>query len=256
MIQAIFFDLDGTLLSHQLGDVPESARKALKELRKKGIKIIAATGRSMMEIENLPINNIPFDFYITLNGQLCLNENKEVSFACPFQDEEKELSIRMFNEKEIPIMIVEKDRYYLNFVNEDVVIAQNEILTAIPDVDEYSGEEFYMLSVYANPEQEEMLKRTLKNCLVTRWNDRGIDIVTKDGGKVRGIQKYLELNHIPVEDTMAFGDGENDMAMLEYVHTGVALGNAKEIVKEKADFITAHIDDDGVYQALKDLKVL
>ena len=50
---------------------------------------------------------------------------------------------------------------------------------------------------------------------------------------------------------MAFGDGDNDIDMLRYAHIGVAMGNAGEHVKTHADYVTACVDDDGIYKALK-----
>ena len=76
MIKVIFFDIDGTLLSHTLHDVPESNREVLRKLKQKNIRCVAATGRYLQELEQLPVRDIAFDGYITLNGQLCLDENK------------------------------------------------------------------------------------------------------------------------------------------------------------------------------------
>ena len=50
---------------------------------------------------------------------------------------------------------------------------------------------------------------------------------------------------------MAFGDGENDITMLKHVKTGVAMGNASDFVKEAADYVTSHIDDNGLVKALE-----
>ena len=50
---------------------------------------------------------------------------------------------------------------------------------------------------------------------------------------------------------MAFGDGENDIAMLEYVGIGVAMGNGKEAVKEAADYVTDTVENHGIEKALK-----
>ena len=55
---------------------------------------------------------------------------------------------------------------------------------------------------------------------------------------------------------MAFGDGENDIRMLRYVGTGVAMGNAKEVVKMISDYVTADIDDDGIEKALKHFELI
>ena len=64
MKKILFFDVDGTLLSHESKNVPASARRALKELKQKGIHVIAATGRHILEMEDLPVNDISFDSYI------------------------------------------------------------------------------------------------------------------------------------------------------------------------------------------------
>ena len=113
MIKAIFFDIDGTILSHSTSSIPQSAIDAIKTLQEKGIHCVCATGRSLMEIEELPINEVPFDTYITLNGQIVFDKNREFLFGNPIKNEEKELIINLFNEKEIPVMMVEKDDIYL-----------------------------------------------------------------------------------------------------------------------------------------------
>lgn len=55
---------------------------------------------------------------------------------------------------------------------------------------------------------------------------------------------------------MAFGDGHNDIDMLEYVHIGIAMGNANDEVKKHADDITDDIDQDGIYNALKKYHII
>ena len=72
MIKAAFFDIDGTLLSFKTHAMPESTKRALRALRERGIKTVISTGRSMLELVDELKNG--FDAYITLNGQLCLDE--------------------------------------------------------------------------------------------------------------------------------------------------------------------------------------
>lgn len=85
MVQAVFFDVDGTLLSHTQHLVPASTRRALDRLRKQGINRVLATGRHMLELDMLPVKDIDFDGYITLNGQLCLDAQKNIIFSNPKQ---------------------------------------------------------------------------------------------------------------------------------------------------------------------------
>ena len=251
MIKAIFFDIDGTILSHATRSIPQSALDSIKTLQEKGIHCVCATGRSMMEIKELIINDVPFDSYITLNGQVVFDKNREFLFGNPIQNEEKQLIIDLFNEKKTPVMMIEKNDIYMNVVNDLVVKAQHDVSTPVFPCKEYCGNDFYMVSVYVDSEHEELFRTKFNHCLVTRWHELGLDIVSKEGGKVAGIERYLQMNNISLEETMAIGDGENDIEMLKYVNIGIAMGNAKDKVKEIADYVTDDIDCDGLYKALK-----
>ena len=78
MIKAIFFDIDGTLVSFNTHRIPDSTRKAIETIKNRGIKVFIATGRHISVINNL--DNIEFDGYITLNVCYCL-EGKEIRRA-------------------------------------------------------------------------------------------------------------------------------------------------------------------------------
>ena len=131
MIKAIFFDIDGTLLSHKSKRIPNSTIDAFKQLREKGIYLFAATGRHMLEMEQLPLECLEFDGYITLNGQLSLNASKEIMDESPIAKEDTMQMVESFNEKKVPIMIVEKNRMYINFADEQVKEEGKKIHTTI-----------------------------------------------------------------------------------------------------------------------------
>ena len=78
-----------------------------------------------------------------------------------------------------------------------------------------------------------------------------MDILAEDGGKVSGIKEYIKRLGIDQSETMAFGDAENDIEMLEFAAIGVAMGNGKDEVKAVADYVTASVDEDGIEKALK-----
>lgn len=251
MIKVIFFDIDGTLLSHTKKAIPESAKRALRELRASGVKVVVATGRSLKEMEKLPIMGVEFDGYLTLNGVLCLDEKKEKFYGDAIEGASRERVVRMFLEKEFPVLLIEEDRMYINHITEKVREAQKDISSGLPQVDMLKDRTIYQAVVYVSEEEEQTIKELLPECKVTRWNKFGVDVVSKTGGKVAGIQKYLEKYGILQEETMAFGDGENDIEMLKFVQIGVAMGNAEAEVKASADYVTAHIDEDGVEKALR-----
>ena len=256
MTKVVFFDVDGTLLSHKLNAVPRSARRVLEELKGKGVKRVAATGRHKLELDKLPVRDIDFDGYITLNGQLCLDGEGSLIAGNPITGEEKEHLLRLFRDRSLPLMLVEQDTMYLNFVNEHVVLAQQAISTPIPPLGEYMGNEIYMAVAFVAQEDAAKLTALLPGCKITEWNQYGIDIISRSGGKAAGIRAYLEHAGIGREGTMAFGDGENDIEMLEYVHTGVAMGNGGERLKACADYVTASVEEDGIEKAARELNLI
>lgn len=256
MIHTIFFDIDGTLVSHAQHAVPASTRSALDKLSKKGIKRVVATGRHILELAALPVRDIDFDGYITLNGQLCLDGQRNVISVNGITGSDKKHIVQMFAEKTIPVMLVEKEAMYLNFVDRHVEAAQRAISTRIPDVREYTGNDIYQAVVYLEKGKECAIADRLPGCKITRWNDYAVDVIPRLGGKASGIKKYLAVNQIRREETAAFGDGENDIEMLKFVQVGIAMGNADDLVKENADFVAAGVDDDGIEKALIQLGVI
>lgn len=81
--------------------------------------------------------------------------------------------------------------------------------------------------------------------------------MTKMGvNKATGMQRLMDELKIGREDTIAFGDGPNDVEMLQFAGTGVAMGNAIPVVKQYADMVTDKIDEDGLYHAFERLHLL
>ena len=72
----------------------------------------------------------------------------------------------------------------------------------------------------------------------------------------KGIDEIIRHFGIRLEETMAFGDGGNDVSMLRHAAIGVAMGNAVDEVKEHANYITTSVDEDGIANALKHFSVI
>lgn len=251
MMKAVFLDIDGTVLSHRQGKVPESTKNAIYEMKARGMKVFAATGRHILEMEKLPLDGLCFDGYVTLNGQLCLDEKKSLVYDFPIGEADTKELISLFEKKEVPTMIVEADSMYINYVDESVRLAQNAISTAVPEIGTYTGKNVYQVIVYDEEKNMQKWMSPLRECKENVWHPEAFDIIPKQGGKVAGIQKMIERLGIRREEIMAFGDGGNDVDMLRYAEIGIAMGNAGEHVKKHADYVTACVDDDGILKALK-----
>ena len=249
-IKAVFFDVDGTLFSHELNAVPESTKRALRRLHRNGIKTVVVTGRAMQEYEKLPVSELVFDGYLTLNGQLLMDKHRKLYAGTPINKGEMEVLSGIFRAKKIPFVLINDHDRYINYVNDTVIKTQEETKGTVPHLGQYLGEEIYQILAFVPPKDKQLLDDLLDECSITSWNDTGIDIIPKGGGKAAGIQKYIEEQGFKQEETMAFGDGENDISMLEFAGIGVAMGNAGDEVKAIADYVTDSVDDDGIEKAL------
>lgn len=257
MIKAIFFDVDGTLLSNGTKRIPFDTLNALEILKAKSIKIFIATGRHFTELLRLPINHIKFDGYVTLNGQLCLDTNGEVLFGTPFDKELTEKLVSIFWGGKYPLALVEEERIYINFVNDEVCKALGQVSISAPEADLYRGGELYQASMFLKEEEESFLSDDfLKKCKIVRWNEVGVDIISVKGGKSAGIRYFCERFGIQQSEVMVFGDAENDIDMLRYAQIGVAMGNAQDCVKKEADYVTADVDEGGIQKALRFFHVI
>ena len=90
-----------------------------------------------------------------------------------------------------------------------------------------------------------------ENLVVTFPSEYNMEIFPKGCNKDVGIRILAEKYNIAHEDTVAIGDSDNDVAMIEYAHIGIAVANAMEVLKEKADYITKSNDEDGPAIVLK-----
>lgn len=251
MIKAAFFDVDGTLLSHTSGTVPESAKRALDVLCSHGVVVGLATGRSTEEMRELPFDDLRFDANIMLNGQMILDGDGRYVSGNPLTGKALEGVLALFEAREVPMVLIERDRSYMNFVTDYVRSTQADIHSSVMPLGEYRGDTVFQAIAFVDEGGMERLRRQLPTCDITRWHTQAVDInAPSPGGKADGIARWCEASGVDIADVAAFGDGENDVTMLRAVGYGVAMGNAVPDAKAAARFVTSDIDDDGVWNAL------
>ncbi|GAA3627525.1 Cof-type HAD-IIB family hydrolase [Lactobacillus hamsteri] len=255
-IKAAFFDVDGTLFSHTSNSVPESTKCAFDEMHKNGIKIFTATGRHILELRRMPVKDLKFDGYVTLNGQIGLDKDQKIIFDNPIDEHDTKILAQAFADKKITVNMVEEDKIFINFINDDVKITLKRILSPLPDIGTYNGKKIYQCMTYGDGTLARQLIAKLPNCKLTQWNPLGFDIIPKDGSKMVGIEKMMKHFDLKEDEIIVFGDGDNDLEMLKHAGTSVAMGNGIEEVKKTADYVTDDIDKDGIYNALKHFNVI
>lgn len=255
MIRAIFFDIDGTLLSFQTHAVPPSTQKALRMLREKGVKVFLATGRPPKTAAFVRHSfDFDFDGAVTMNGQYCL-AGGQVIYEKSIPTASIAALLPYLEEKQIPCDFVELDYIYINLLNEQTeelsrMLGGQQVLGPVEDVQRALHNKVYQLSPFIRVEEEDDFLRHVPGCKSARWTDIFTDIIPADGGKPVGMDQMIAHFGIRPDEVMAFGDGGNDLEMLQHAHIGVAMGNAMEAVKAAADYVTDDVDHDGIWNAL------
>lgn len=258
MIKAIFFDIDGTLVSFKTHKISQQSVDSINQLRKKGIKTFIATGRHLNAINN--VGTLQFDGYVTINGGLCLLENKEVIYRKKIDRSDIEKLVDYIeNIDKFPVIFVCEEGFFINYYNDKV----REVLKLLdfPDVgvqpiQDAISKDILQVIAFFNTNTEASIMSHLPNCDTARWHPAFTDIVPKGSSKDVGIDKMIAHFGIDISETMAFGDGGNDISMLRHVHLGVAMENANDEVKKAARYITSSVDDEGISKALKHFGIL
>lgn len=255
--RAFFFDVDGTLVSFKTHTIPQSAVDALTEAKRSGIGIYISTGRPARLVNNLgPIEHL-IDGYITANGACCMTGG-EVKSCLAIPHDEVLAALRMADDEGFPMMLVgERD---LKICNPDA--ASDRIFRQLLNVS-YTGDgvsrgdvlaqRIVQLTPIISPEAEQRLMPLLPGCVSARWHPDFTDITARGADKGSALHTMAALLGIDISQTVAFGDGGNDMSILREAGLGIAMGNASDEVKAVADRVTSSVDDDGIAKAVKEL---
>lgn len=251
MTKIIFFDIDGTLRSFRDGKIARSTLDALQQLRENGIKLFIATGRGMTQIRFID-EYFRFDGFVAQNGQYCLVGDEVVREVLMDPDDiravveaSKKGAFSCFLETADDMVLTHEDANSREIFKLLDLHAEHEM------EEDWDCTKVIKGIIFVDRENEPTLKKLIHNSDTFRWHPKFCDIGRAGGGKDVGIDAVIKHLGIPLEETMAFGDGENDLEMLKHVAVGVAMGNASDKVKESADYVTDSVDDDGVANALK-----
>ena len=256
MVKAIFFDIDGTLISFKTHQMPKSTYDTLWQLHHKGIKLFIATGRGMDGLDVL--KDLPFDGYITLNGQYCYTKDTLIYENTINQQDLKAL-LNYLETKPFPCGFTEEHTKYFNMrdhrVDEIHAITHNDDHPA-GDCSNVVNHKVYQCMCFIDEDQEKELLKVMPHCIAARWHPLFCDISPIGGTKQNGIDQFLDYYNIDLSEAMAFGDGGNDKQMLEHVAISIAMGNANEEIKEIASYVTDSVDHDGIKKAIEHFNLL
>lgn len=251
-IKAIFFDIDGTLVSFKSHTVPESARRAIARLREQGVKVFIATGRLMKHVAI--VNDIEVDGYITVNGGYCITSAGEVIFESAFPRATVERVIDLSEQYGFDLNVMTHQDMYVSSMGERVkkIASMINIMPTVADVRVIAATQpVVQMCPYISRELEREIMPLLPDCVGSRWIETFMDLNVRGVDKSLGIQQVMNYYGLTMAEAMAFGDGGNDLPMVRDAAVGVAMGNACDELKAVADYITSSVDEDGVSRALE-----
>ena len=268
MTKLIAFDLDNTLLNTKKEVSPENMR-VLKLAAALGIEIVPVTGRVWSSVPDT-VKNMKFVRYaVTLNGAEIFDVKNEKVLAEFLMPVERAMTLcRVFEDLGVVHDFVSKGQGWMKRECWDRIESvtygewQTKIMkTTRRPVDDLFGKladsggvqkmQIYTLDDELRANLLKALPVVFPKALFTSSVPNNIEINDISANKGSGLKYIAEYLNIPVKATMAFGDGLNDMSMIQTAGIGIEMGNACKEIIEIADHVTTDCDHDGVAEGIK-----
>ncbi|KAB7665890.1 Cof-type HAD-IIB family hydrolase [Bacillus sp. B1-b2] len=267
----IFMDIDGTLVNDN-GVIPASATLAIKKARENGHLVFICTGRSKAEL--FPeILEVGFDGIIGAAGGY-IEMDEEVLLHERVKREDVQHLVEFFNKNGIDFYLESNGGLFASKnckshiqgiidallldqpdAREEVEKGLQPFHDVLVEAEDLLRDDINKISFLGSDVAIEVIRQEFEKnfhvipSTVPMFGNNSGELSVPGIHKATAIEKLLQHLKLDKENTYAYGDGLNDIEMLEYVKYGVAMGNAKELVKKSADDITGTPDEDGIYQS-------
>lgn len=256
-MKLIVADLDGTLINKKV--MSDQTKKTILNLQEKGIAFTLATGRHKDATRNLvKALNIHLPVICT-NGASIYDFDSDIVIH---QDNIEKETVKLV------LSILDKHQVdYLIYTNENIVStveAKEKLHKRIGDFDSIVSPknsldnylELGVLKVLVIENNNQILNQVkqelglISDIYLLQSQPAFLDIGSKRASKGRALEILSTYLNISLNETLAIGDQENDLSMIQTAKIGVAMGNAEDILKQKASFITKTIDEEGFTHAI------
>lgn len=254
MKKVFFFDIDGTLaMNHH---VPENNKKALALLKQKGYDTFICTGRAPFYAQKMFGDLV--SGYICCNGRYILYHGQKLHGEA-FLKEQLEDYLQQFQSLELGALLVSDERSMVYGLKDNEIEAMKK---------EYGEKHICQYDSHLPVYTFDLFYRDLqkRDKMIAHFQDQLVindhygcghcDCSTIGYDKGDAIAFILEYFHLSKDQAYAFGDGYNDQAMFREVAHGIAMDNAVKELKDKAAYITAAVDQDGIIKALQHYKII
>ncbi|MDO4433005.1 MAG: Cof-type HAD-IIB family hydrolase [Alysiella sp.] len=256
----IFFDIDHTLYIPSEKRIPESAIAALNRLNQKGIITAIATGRTLAALPTpirVLIDQGLIKTVVSINGQYT-QHNGTPLIGFPMTHHAVQHIAQQLHHKAIAHAFVSEQGIFTPLSNPylEAAVASVGITSAQTCGSKLPENVFQILAFYPESKDAEIATMLPEDMKTVRWHEFGVDILPDEASKARGIQAVLDTLNLTMHDTMAFGDGLNDMEMIASVGCGVAMSNGEAALKAIAQHICPAAEEDGIYRFLSENSII
>lgn len=260
--KALFFDIDGTLLTDETKELPESARKALLKAQNAGHLIFINSGRArclMQEVEA----QVPADgylcgcgTYIEIGGKTVFHhlisakrrmELQRGIIACGLDGILEGTSGCTIQKTDARMPEVERVR---TLMERDGCFREADWERELADFDKFC--------VLADEKSDaaRFLRMLSPDIAFIDRGGRLYECVPAGFDKAAAMQFVLEYFGIPWEESYAFGDSANDLAMIRYACHSVVMGEHSSVLEPHASFVTKRVEEDGIAYAMECLNII
>ena len=269
--KVVFLDVDGTLVNAQ-GIIPESAQYAVKKAKENGHKMVVCSGRSLFQVQE-DLLKLGFDGIISSAGA-CISADGEEIYRARIDEEHRKLAAEYLDEKNAIYFFQMAEGMVISPRNKERLLEYGKEKDMDEDyTEQFLSSLFVQEQVWDNEDEEKIVYFESDASLEQMHQDLlpyfdvvpgsmiGADAKSGEIG-ISGISKatameiYLKHVGIARENCVAVGDGPNDLQMMDFAGVSVAMGNALDAVKERADMVTADINEDGILKAFEMLGLI
>ncbi|TDM20881.1 Cof-type HAD-IIB family hydrolase [Macrococcoides canis] len=252
----ILFDIDGTLYNHDK-KIPASTMSALQALQKEGHAVAIATGRAPFMVQPV-LEETGIENYVSFNGQF-VYANGSVIYENPLDIESLKALEQVAFEHDHPVVFLTHDDLVANIdFHEHIKTSLDTLHMEHPRKAEafYTQRKIYQALLFQQQSEDGIYDDHYEHLKFIRWHELSRDVVPSNGSKMNGIEHLAAALGFEIEDTVAFGDGLNDIEMISGAGIGVVMGNGVDELKQCADYVTKAVDEDGIMYAVKALNLI
>ena len=257
MIKLVATDIDGTILIPE-GDFTQEVKKCIKKLCEKNIKVVLVTGR-MRAAASLIAKDLELDTpVVSYQGGLIKHNNETLYEKCLTE-----------NQAERIIDWANQEKIHLNLYNDDILYSEKECYEITrycnnlhtnfqikPFCDIQKTKVNKLLAIdYDNPDKINRFERELPaifpELYIVKSTPYFLEFSNKEASKYCAVRFLQKMWNIKEEETLTIGDQNNDLALLKAGGIKIAMGNATEELKQKADDITDTVFNNGFVKAME-----